>query len=40
MSAHLQEQFGLDEETATRDATAFVTALRELGLLAADVPAG
>ena len=30
---HLQEEFGLDPETASNDALAFVTSLKELGLI-------
>ena len=37
MIDHLQEKFGVDRETATRDTGAFVASLRELGLLASDV---
>lgn len=37
MIDHLQEQFGVDRETATRDTEAFVASLRELGLLTSDV---
>ena len=37
MVDHLQEQFGIDLETATRDTVAFLASLRELGLLASDV---
>ncbi len=36
MIDHLQEQFGLDPETASRDTGAFVASLRELGLIVSD----
>jgi Coenzyme PQQ synthesis protein D (PqqD) len=34
LSEHLQAEFGIDRETAERDAKAFVASLRELGLVA------
>ncbi len=38
MSEHLQAEFGIDRETADRDARAFVASLRELGLVASESP--
>ena len=38
MSEHLQTEFGIDQETADRDARAFVASLRELGLVAIQSP--